>query len=268
MGKNSRIEWTHHTFNPWWGCTKVSAACKHCYAETWSKRMGQHVWGVKAKRRFFGEAHWSEPAKWNAEAERSGTRLRVFCASMADVFEDGRELDVWREKLWHLIEITRGLDWLLLTKRPEVVGRLVPWGGEWPANLWLGTTVEDQECAEARLPYLAELPAFVRFVSAKPLLGPIDIRPWLGSAVNWVITGGEGGPGARPSGPSWFRSLLVQCKAAGVPFYFQQWGDWAPASGLTGGPRRRRTAQSCCGSGRKPPAACSTVRCGMNFRRE
>jgi len=234
MGQNSQIAWTHHTFNPWWGCTKVSAACKHCYAEAWSKRMGQSVWGAKAKRRFFGEKHWSEPVKWNARAEQSGARFRVFCASMADVFEERRELDAWREQLWALIEITPGLDWLLLTKRPEAVRRLVRWRGKWPANLWLGTTVEDQECAEARLPYLAELPAFVRFVSAEPLLGPIDMRPWLGSVVNWVITGGESGPRSRLSSPSWFRSLLAQCKAAEVPFYFQQWGDWAPASGRSG----------------------------------
>lgn len=234
MGKNSRIEWTHHTFNPWWGCTKVSAACKHCYAEAWSKRVGQNVWGVKAKRRFFGEGHWSEPVKWNAEAEEAGTRFRVFCASMADVFEDRRDLDEWRGKLWDLIEITPGLDWLLLTKRPEVVGRLVPWRGEWPGNVWLGTTVEDQECAEARLSHLAELPAFVRFISAEPLLGPINVSPWLGSIVNWVITGGESGPKARPSSPSWFRALLDQCRAAGVPFHFKQWGDWAPGSNRAG----------------------------------
>jgi len=100
MGKNSRIEWTHHTFNPWWGCTKVSAACKHCYAEAWSKRVGQNIWGVKAMRRFFGENHWSEPIKWNVQAQDEGIRFRVFCASMADVFEDRRDLDVWRKKLW------------------------------------------------------------------------------------------------------------------------------------------------------------------------
>jgi protein gp37 len=93
MGKNSRIEWTHHTFNPWWGCTKVSDACKHCYAEAWSKRVGQNLWGIKANRRFFGENHWSQPLKWNAEARHARERFRVFCASMADVFEDRRELD-------------------------------------------------------------------------------------------------------------------------------------------------------------------------------
>jgi len=229
MGKNSRIEWTHHTFNPWWGCTKVSEACKHCYAEAWSKRVGQKVWGPKAKRRFFGENHWSEPIKWNVRAQDEGKRFRVFCASMADVFEDRRDLDVWREKLWDLIARTPELDWLLLTKRPEVVNRLAPWKNHWPDNVWLGTTVEDQESAEARLSYLAELPAVIRFISAEPLLGPLDVGPWLGSTVNWVIAGGESGPNARAPDPAWFRSLLRQCKAAEVPFHFKQWGDWAPA---------------------------------------
>jgi protein gp37 len=229
MGKNSRIEWTHHTFNPWWGCTKVSDACKHCYAEAWSKRVGQKVWGVKAKRRFFRENHWSEPLKWNAQAQDEGMRFRVFCASMADVFEDRRDLDTWRDKLWNLIARTPQLDWLLLTKRPEVVDRLVPWKHDWPHNVWLGTTVEDQETAESRLSYLAELPAVIRFISAEPLLGPLDIRSWLGSTIDWVIAGGESGPKARAPDPSWFRALLMQCKAAEVPFHFKQWGDWAPA---------------------------------------
>lgn len=123
MAKNSRIEWTTHTFNPWWGCVKVSPACKHCYAESWAKRVGSNVWGIKAERRFFGDKHWSEPVKWNAAAAASGMRARVFCASMADVFEDRRDLDVHRIRLWKLIEATPRLDWLLLTKRPEIVIR-------------------------------------------------------------------------------------------------------------------------------------------------
>lgn len=233
MGKNSRIEWTHHTFNPWWGCTKVSAACKHCYAEAWSKRVGQNIWGVKANRRFFGENHWLEPIKWNAQAQDEGIRCRVFCASMADVFEDRRDLDVWRKKLWDLIALTPELDWLLLTKRPEAVDRLVPWKNDWPRNVWLGTTVEDQESAEERLSHLAELPAVIRFISAEPLLGPLDVHSWLGSTIDWVIAGGESGARARPSSPSWFRSLRTQCNAARVPFHFKQWGDWVPAPNRT-----------------------------------
>lgn len=232
MGKNSKIEWTNHTFNPWWGCTKVSAACKHCYAESWAKRVGQKVWGPKADRRFFGEKHWAEPIKWNNEAVAAKRRLRVFCASMADVFENRTVLNPWREKLWELIEVTPQLDWLLLTKRPELVSRYAPWETNWPRNVWLGTTVEDQESAESRLLHLQNIPAAIRFISAEPLLSPLDIKPWLGSTIDWVITGGESGPKARPSSPSWFRDLLTQCMAAEVPFHFKQWGDWAPGQGI------------------------------------
>lgn len=233
MGKNSRIEWTHHTFNPWWGCTKVAAACAHCYAEAWSKRVGQRVWGPNAARRFFGDRHWAEPRQWQREALLNGQRRRVFCASMADVFEDRPELDAWREKLWGLIEATPQLDWLLLTKRPDMVRRLVPWGGHWPQNIWLGTTVEHQDVAESRLMHLAQLPAVIRFISAEPLLGSLDLRPWLGTTIHWVITGGESGPHARPASPAWFRSLLQQCRETGVPFHFKQWGDWTPSTGAT-----------------------------------
>jgi protein gp37 len=127
MGKNSSIEWTDHTFNPWWGCTKVSPGCEHCYAEAWAKRVGANVWGSKSERRFFTEKHWSEPLKWNADAESEKTRKRVFCASMADVFEARIDLNPWRLKLWNLIEITPWLDWLLLTKRPQNIAERVPW---------------------------------------------------------------------------------------------------------------------------------------------
>lgn len=231
MARNSKIEWTNHTFNPWWGCVKVSPACKHCYAESWAKRVGQDVWGPKSSRRFFSDKHWAEPLKWNAEAALTGEPARVFCASMADVFEDRPELDTWRSRLWDLIAATPSLDWLLLTKRPENVATMVPWGDNWPKNVWLGTTVETQEWADERLPHLASLPAAVRFISAEPLLGPVNIEPWLGGSLQWIITGGESGTRARPSSPSWFRDLLNQCMAADVAFHFKQWGDWAPEEG-------------------------------------
>jgi protein gp37 len=231
MGKNSKIEWTHHTFNPWWGCTKVSAACSHCYAEAWAKRVGADVWGPRASRRFFSNGHWQQPVAWNAEAATVGERRRVFCASMADVFEARTDLEPSREKLWAIIEATPYLDWLLLTKRPNQVRAYVPWGECWPANVWLGTTVESQHWAEQRIPELAECPAAVRFLSCEPLLGPLDLRSWLGSAVQWVIAGGESGAGSRPSHPKWFRCLRDQCVAAGVPFHFKQWGNWAPLNG-------------------------------------
>jgi protein gp37 len=232
LGRNSSIEWTTHTFNPWWGCVKVSPACKHCYAEAWSKRVGQSVWGIRAQRRFFGDRHWSEPLRWDAAAAAQGERARVFCASMADVFEDRRDLDDARTRLWGLIEATPNLDWLLLTKRPEQIAPTVPWGDAWPPNVWIGTTVESQEWAEERLPHLLATPAAVRFISAEPLLGPLDLSEWLPNGLDWVITGGESGPKARPSSPAWFRSLLNQCMASDVAFHFKQWGDWGPGQGL------------------------------------
>ena len=161
MGKESKIEWTHHTFNPWWGCIRVSPACKHCYADTWAKRLGANLWGAKSERRFFSDAHWNEPIKWNREAVTQGVRRRVFCASMADVFEDRRELDLHRERLWRLIEATPQLDWLLLTKRIEHVRTLAPWKSRWPANIWLGTSTENQRWLEKRVDHLLEHDAAV-----------------------------------------------------------------------------------------------------------
>ena len=233
VAKNSSIEWTHHTFNPWWGCSKVSPACKNCYAETWAKRVGQNVWGKGAERRFFGEKHWSEPRRWNGEAERVGERRRVFCASMADVFERRTELQPWRQKLWDLIGETPNLDWLLLTKRPQNVKSMIGWPEEdWPSNVWLGSTVENRNWAEKRLPHLLSHDAKVRFLSCEPLLGEIDLAPWLNArayhSIDWVIAGGESGPQARPMPSRWARSLQEQCEASGIAFHFKQWGHWVP----------------------------------------
>jgi protein gp37 len=233
MAKNSSIEWTHHTFNPWWGCTKVSKACDHCYADTWARRMGHQLWGVKADRRFFTDHHWKEPLTWNSDAISAGRRARVFCASMADVFERRKELNSPRERLWDLIKETPSLDWLLLTKRPQNIAQMIPWKSEWPKNIWLGTTVEDQECADKRLPLLLKHSAAVRFLSCEPLLGPIDLTQWFAKKgfhkIDWVIAGGESGHGARPMHPDWASSLLKQCTKAEVPFHFKQWGHWVPA---------------------------------------
>jgi protein gp37 len=232
MAQNSQIEWTDHTFNPWWGCVRVSPACKHCYAESLAKRYGQNVWGVGSDRRFLSDNNWAQPLKWNAAAKATGNRARVFCASMADVFEDRRDLDSERLRLWQLIEATPWLDWLLLTKRPQMIAALSPWGQAWPHNVWIGTTVEDQRRARERLPILTGIPAAVRFVSAEPLLGQLDLTHWLG-ALDWVIAGGESGGHARPTSPSWFYDLHDQCTEAGVAFHFKQWGDWAPSGTCT-----------------------------------
>ena len=242
MGKNSKIEWTTHTFNPWWGCTKVSEACKHCYAHAWARRVGQDVWGPKVSRRMMSENHWKEPVRWNRAAEGLTERPRVFCASMADVFEDRPELVAPRGRLFDLIEETPHLDWLLLTKRPQDVRRLARWRNAWPANVWLGATVELQARAEELLPHLEANPAAVRFISAEPLLGELRIERYLGNVVNWVITGGESGPHARPASPAWFRSLLLQCMENQVPFHFKQWGDWAPGDGVNLPARKKQVA--------------------------
>lgn len=242
MTKNSTIEWTDHTFNPWWGCVKVSQGCKHCYAETLSGRFGQDIWGPGKKRRTFGPKHWNEPLRWNTQAEREGRRFRVFCASMADVFEDNEHLLKERDELWQLIETTPHLDWLLLTKRPENCKWMLPvrWLLHPMPNVWLGTSVEDQQRADERIPHLLDVPAAVHFLSCEPLLGPVDLhqcgapahckaggRCHFPDGIHWVIAGGESGPGARPMHPNWARSLRDQCQESGVPFFFKQWGEWA-----------------------------------------
>jgi len=227
MATDSKIEWTHHTFNPWWGCVKISPACKHCYAETWAKRVGSDVWGSRADRRFFTDNHWKQPERWNREAEKAGERRRVFCASMADVFERRAELNEPRKRLWPIIESTPWLDWLLLTKRPQNIGKMAPWKSEWPSNIWLGTTVENQKYAEKRIPLLTEHDASVHFLSCEPLLGPINLSTWIDD-LEWVIAGGESGHYSRPMNPDWARNLRDQCEATDTAFHFKQWGHWAP----------------------------------------
>lgn len=237
VAKDSKIEWTDHTFNPWWGCVKVSPACRNCYAEKWAVRVGSQVWGAKSDRRFFKENHWKEPLKWNREAKREGSRRRVFCASMADVFESRSDLVEWRRKLWDLILQTQNLDWLLLTKRPHNVSQMVPkdWlTNGWPPNVWLGTSVENQRWAEERIPLLLENNASVKFLSCEPLLGNLDLSKWMRKGlIDWVIAGGESGAHSRPMSPHWVRSLRDQCQTFGVAFHFKQWGHWAPSELLT-----------------------------------
>lgn len=226
MSANSSIEWTHHTFNPWWGCVRVSPGCEHCYAETMSSRYGHRVWGPPktTERRLFGEAHWVDPFKWNESAQREGIRHRVFCASMADVFESHHGVVAARARLWQTIEQTPWLDWLLLTKRPENLVAFLPaaWLDTPQPNVWLGTSVEDPVRASLRIPILRDVPATVRFLSCEPLLddlGDIDL-----SDIHWVIVGGESGPGARAMEMEWARGLRVRCSLAGAQFFFKQSG--------------------------------------------
>jgi protein gp37 len=243
MGEQTEIRWCDHTFNPIWGCTRVSEACQHCYAEALAKRYGHDVWGKGGARRTFGEKHWNEPVRWNRKAEEAGEPALVFCASMADVFEDHPVWEEERPRLWDLIAHTPWLTWQLLTKRPENVSSMVPdaWyaPGAWPVNVWVGTTVETQRWADVRLPLLIKVPAPVLFVSAEPLFSHLNLTDHLayeGSpGVNWVIAGGESGGKARPSHPNWFRNLRDTCVALGVPFLFKQWGEWCASYQVPGG---------------------------------
>lgn len=231
MGANSKIEWTDHTFNPWVGCTKVSPACDNCYAEAWAKRSGRVKWGDNPRART-NHINWAKPRLWNKKAEAAGTRPKVFCASLADVFDNQVDPE-WVFDLFELIQRTPCLDWLILTKRPQNILKLFPdlFDLGVRPNVWLGTTVENQAEADRRIPWLLEVPAVKHFLSCEPLLGQLELRPylaWSGARVDWVICGGESGSGARPMHPGWARSLRDQCEGAGVPFFFKQWGDWRP----------------------------------------
>lgn len=233
MGANSKIEWTHHTFNPWTGCTKVSAGCANCYAESWSKRSGVVKWGPGGTRRKTSASNWQQPLKWNREAEQAGERRRVFCASLADVFEDREELREWREELWDLISECSNLDWLLLTKRPENIGRMMGWFDEdMPSHVWLGTSVENQDAADMRIPHLLRAPAAVHFLSCEPLLGPVNLAKPYGKwheelvqpGIDWVIVGGESGHGARLCDVKDVYAIVRQCHEANVACFVKQLG--------------------------------------------
>ena len=285
MADNTKIEWCDATLNLWHGCTKVSTGCKNCYAEALNDgRFNKGNWGPGGVRR--------ETKSWAAtlraisrRAKAEGRRLRVFCQSMSDTFEGpetmgGRESENWatvrrlQDELLSAVLEHPELDFLLLTKRPENVlgvchrhddpdglGGGPRW--EFPPNLWLGTSVEDQAAADARIPHLLNVPARVRFLSCEPLLGPVRLNyvapePWNGgdgsdgetwidslrgvreyedsvghgeddpgAAIHWVIGGFESGANARPGHPDWAKSLRDQCEATSVSFHWKQNGEWA-----------------------------------------
>lgn len=228
MAQNSKIEWTDHTFNPWVGCTNVSPGCDHCYAESWSKRSGLVRWGNSPRRRT-SEAYWRAPLKWQAGAApfqaQHGRRQRVFCASLADVFDNQADAK-WRADLFALIATTPSLDWLLLTKRPQNIKKMLPddWGSHGRHNVWLGTTAEDQTRFDQRWPILGKIPASVRFISYEPAIGAVRLHE---GAVqpDWLISGGESGHGARPMNPQWARDIISDCNRLNVAPFHKQWGS-------------------------------------------
>ena len=267
MAENSKIEWTDHTFNPWIGCTKVGPGCDHCYAEKQDnhRQWTPDGWGAGKPRKRTSEANWRKPLQWNKQAEQEGKRYRVFCASLADWLDNEVPIE-WLIDLLDLIHKTPNLDWLLLTKRignfiPRLIraadhgciqGNDVLWIDGWregrysPDNIWLGSTMVNQDEYDRDAKKLTSIPAKVHFISYEPALGAIDLQwcEWCGSfgkhdcyeagtvenvgCIDWVIAGGESGPNARPAHPDWFRSLRDQCEAAGVPYLFKQWGEYAP----------------------------------------
>lgn len=249
MGQETKIAWTDHTANFWWGCQRVSPGCEHCYAEHLAVvRRKLPVWGPPSTtKRERKKGVWKEVPKWNQAAREAGVRRRMFVSSMADIFEDHPDVTQWRADALVLLETCTDLDVQLLTKRPQNIMQMVPasWHTAWPKHIWIGTTVEDQRRAEERIPHLLRVPAAVRFLSCEPLLEPVDLRTAIGGmarhereghaancdgacfelpTVQWVIVGGESGPGARPFDLAWARNILRQCAEAGVACFVKQLG--------------------------------------------
>lgn len=235
MGKETGISWTNHTFNPWWGCTKVSPGCDFCYAEAFDKRVGGAHWGKGAPRREFGDKHWNEPLKWNRDAEKAGKPAMVFCASMADIMDDEAPEGA-RERLWKLIDDTPHLIWQLLTKRPHRYERYLPATFK-HGNVWLGTTAENQEFYDVRWPILSKvgiLRKFTRWISYEPALGPLRLTNGHGAWPEWVIFGGESGAGRRPCEVEWANALRRECQeelGGQTKFFVKQMGGRTPTEG-------------------------------------
>lgn len=249
MGENSEISWTDHTFNYWIGCTEVpdSPACQGCYARDLSNFHGWAKWGKGEPRYLTSKSNRSKPFFWDKKAARLGIRYRVFCSSLSDIFDSEIRAE-WRADLFKIIANTPNLDWLILTKRPTNILKMLPddWGEGYP-NVWLGTSVENQHWADRRIPALLGVRAKVRFLSCEPLTGHVCLNFLTGNykddaenkrrvfqtyidGIHWVIAGGFSGPLATPMHPEWVRSLRDQCVRAGVPFHFKQWGNWIPVS--------------------------------------
>ena len=277
MGERSSIEWTDHTFNAWNGCTRVSPGCQHCYAETLDRRHMRGAddhWGPGAPRELLSEQHWEEPLRWARRIQKAGgPKELVFTSSTADVFDpEGPARE--RQRLWWTIAATsEQLIWQVLTKRPERIRETMLADGL-PENFFerhscaLGASVENQKYLNQRLPDLFSLNLRWRFISAEPLLGPLDLRAVCfetkgsggpayvdicegtfssvagsglkGPKIDWVICGGESGPGARPMNPDWARRLRDQCRAAAVPFFFKQWGAWKKYNPIQHGSNEKR----------------------------
>lgn len=238
MGETTGISWCDHTFNPWIGCTKVSQGCKFCYAETQNKRYNWTAgWGPGQPRKRTSAENWKKPIQWAKNAVKDGVIRRVFCASLADVFDleapRGARFDLW--ELIHKCEVIRyeaplalgKLEWLILTKRPENIEDMMPavWLENPPPYIRLGVTCEDQENADKRIPVLLKVWRGKNFVSYEPAIGPLHMYGsyW---PIDWIIVGGESGASCRPFDPEWARHIHWQCRNAGIPFFMKQLGGF------------------------------------------
>jgi protein gp37 len=219
MGKVTGILWTDHTFNPWWGCTRVSPGCVNCYAEKFDKRVGGDHWGPGKPRRVFGDTHWREPLKWSG---------RVFCASMADIFDDEAP-EGQRERLWDLIRSTPNLTWQLLTKRVHGYSKYLASDLMNSPRVWKGFTAEDQPNFDERYAEMWNHPGII-WVSYEPALGPLTFLRWQ-SKPHWVVYGGESGPGRRQDQERWARDLRDECEIYNIRFFMKQRSARTPDEG-------------------------------------
>jgi protein gp37 len=239
MGQQTKIAWCDHTFNAWWGCTKLPGrpACDNCYAEVLARAYGWHVWGDQAARRFLTDKYWQQPLKWDRAAEKAGVRRRVFAENMGDLFEDRAELVGRRMQLFELVRKTPNLDWLFLTKRIANAPAMLPAAwiyGDWPENVWMGITVENQEVANRDIPILLErfYMAPVLLVSMEPLLGSVDYLKAYGfrskaddkiySELDWIIIGCESGSRRRPTDIQHARDLVAMARGDMLPVFIKQ----------------------------------------------
>ncbi len=223
MGDTTGISWTDHTFNPWQGCTKIAPGCDNCYAAARDHRFGKNRWDphVKPER---SKTVWDNPRKWNEQAEIEGRRRRVFCGSLMDWCDKDAPAGALDE-LWQIIRDTPLLDWQLLTKRATLIQDRLPddWGAGYD-NVWLGVTVEDMKHGYPRINALRDIPAKVRFLSCEPLLEWLNRFDLKLPGIDWVIVGGESGPGCRSMDPAWLYGVINSCRDRGVPVWFKQWG--------------------------------------------
>jgi protein gp37 len=242
MGDITNIGWTDHTQNFWVGCAKKSRGCRFCYAETLNRRWTPKgetstLWRRKGARRITSEANWRKPFAWNRAAEKAGEPTLAFASSLSDMFEDHPDLPEPRARALAMPIATPWVIWQYLSKRPENIARMVPWQDDWPVNVWIGASVEDQRAADERLPILTALTgAKVRFISVEPMVGPVDLGEHV-AGLDWVIIGGESGALSRVDrmDPQWALSLIEQCRHAGVPVFFKQTGSiLAHELGLSG----------------------------------